>query len=148
CRCKGYLKLAGRTGTPSDYEALMKEIRIESLKRAEVKMAARYGGEPLRGVRIDFACLKRGVPLILDGSIQDDGLSLQVDGLIRIDEPSRLGDFQYVPVLIHEREKIEPEQRRLLAILGLLIGDVQGKQPSYGFIVRGRSLMNCDSQNR
>src|SRR5262249_61351495 len=34
----------------------------------------------------------------------------------------------------------EPEQRRLLAILGLLIGDVQGNHPAYGFIVRGRSL--------
>jgi predicted RecB family nuclease len=140
CRYKGDLKMSGQVGMPSDYEVLMKEIRAETLKRAEVKLAARYGGEPLRGVRIDFACLKRGVPLILDGLIQADGVSLQVDGLIRIDEPSRLGDFQYAPVLIHEREKIEPEQRRLLALLGLLIGDVQGKQPSYGFIVRGRSL--------
>ena len=140
CKYKGYLKLAGQTGTPSDYEVLMKEIRAETIKKAEVKLAARYGGEPLRGVRIDFACLKRGAPLILDGLIEGDGLSLRVNGLIRIDEPSRLGDFQYAPLLIHEREKIEPEQRRLLAILGLLIGDVQGKQPSHGFIVRSRSL--------
>ncbi len=140
CKLKGHLKLAGQTGTPSDYEVLMKEVRAETLKRSEVKLAARYGGEPLRGVRIDLTCLKRGVPLILDGVIEDDGLSLRVDGLIRIDEPSRLGDFQYAPVLIHEREKIEPEQRRLLALLGQLIGDMQGKQPTYGFIVRGRSL--------
>jgi predicted RecB family nuclease len=140
CRYKGHLKLTGQAGTPSDYEVLMKEVRSETLKRAEVKLAARYGGEPLRAVRIDFACLKQGLPLILDGSIEDDRLSLRVDGLIRIDEPSRLGDFQYVPVLIHEREKIEPEQRRLLAIFGLLIGDVQGKQPSYGFVLRGTSL--------
>jgi hypothetical protein len=108
CEYKAHLKLAGHTGTPSDYEVLMKEIRAETLKRAGVKLAARYGGgEPLRDVRIDFTRLERGVPLILDGLIQDEGLSLRVDGLIRIDEPSRLGDFQYVPVLIHEREKID-----------------------------------------
>jgi predicted RecB family nuclease len=141
CKYKGYLRLAGQTGMSSAYEVLMQEIRVETLKKAEAKLSARYGGgEPLRGVRIDFACLKQGVPLILDGLIQDDGLSLRVDGLIRIDGPSRLGNFQYVPVLIHEREKIGPEQRHLLTILGLLIGDVQGKQPSYGVIVLGRSL--------
>lgn len=141
CKYKAHLKVSGQTGTPSDYEVLMREIRAETLQEAEVKLAARYGGaEALRGVRIDLTCLKRGVPLILDGLIDNEGLSLRVDGLIRIDEPSRLGDFQYAPVLIHEREKIEPEQRRLLALLGLLVGDVQGKQPSCGFIVRGRSL--------
>jgi hypothetical protein len=118
CKYKGYLKLSRRTGTPSDYELLMKDIQSELTKQAETKLAARYGSsEPPTGVRIDFACLKRGIPLIFDGLIMHDGLSIQVDGLIRIDEPSRLGDFQCVPVLIHEREKIEPEQRQLLALL-------------------------------
>jgi hypothetical protein len=54
CQYKGHLKLIGQTGTPSDYEVLMEEIKSESLKSAEVKLAVRYGeGEPtipLRGV--------------------------------------------------------------------------------------------------
>src|SRR5262249_62307614 len=62
CRYKGHLKLTGQAGTPSDYEVLMKEVRAETLKRAEVKLVARYGGEPLRGVRIDLPCLRRAVP--------------------------------------------------------------------------------------
>ena len=35
---------------------------------------------------------------------------------------------------------MRPEQRLLLELCGLLIGDLQGKQPSHGLIVHGKGL--------
>ena len=95
-------------------------------------MARHQEGEVLRGVEVSLSVLRRGIPLILDAYVKDDILSVKIDGLRRVDGPSRLGGFHYVPILFVEGEKIRREQRRLLELCGLIIGDIQGKQPAYG----------------
>src|SRR6185437_6921729 len=52
--------------------------------------------------------------------------------------PSRLGDFHYVPVLIHESRKVGKEQHLLLELYGLLLSQIQEKAPAYGIIMHGR----------
>ena len=141
CKLKGHLKLKGDRGTKSDYETLMAEVRVEQAKRASEKLVARQKeGEVLRGIEVSIPVLKRGIPLILDADVKDDILSVKIDGLRRVDGPSRLGGFYYVPILFVEGEKIRREQRRLLEMCGLMIGDIQGKQPAYGIVVRGKGL--------
>ena len=49
-------------------------------------------------------------------------------------------DFHYAPILFFEGEKVRPDQRRLLELCGLLVGDIQSKQPSHGLIVHGKGL--------
>ena len=75
---------------------------------------------------------------MLNATLEDDLLSLSFDGLKRVDGPSKLGDFQYVPMLFHEGQKIGKEQRLLLEIYGLLLSRVQGQIPSSGIIWHGK----------
>jgi hypothetical protein len=105
CHLKGHLKLKGEQGHKSDYEALMAGKRAEQRRRAGDKLVAReHGGEVLRDVEISTSVLRRGAPLILDARIEDESLSLRLDGLKRVDGKSRLGDFLYVPILFSPTE--------------------------------------------
>jgi predicted RecB family nuclease len=141
CKLKGYLRLKGETGPRSDFETLMTGLRDKLRGEAYEKMAARpHGSEVLRGVEIDAKTLKRGASLILDATMEDDIWSLHFDGLMRVEGPSRLGGFHYAPILVVEGEKVRRDQKRLLETLGLVIGDLQAKQPAYGIVVRGRGL--------
>jgi len=141
CKYKGHLKLKGEQGTKSDYEAMMSEWRIEHKRRACDKLALHYReGEILREVEVSVAVLRKGVPLILDPFVRDDTLSLRWDGLKRIEGPSRLGSFHYIPILFNEGEKIRREQRWLLELCGLIIGDIQEKQPAHGIVILGDRL--------
>ena len=56
---------------------------------------------------------------MLDATLEDDLLSLGFDGLKRVDGPSKLGDFHYVPMLFHGN-KVGTQQRLLLAFTALL----------------------------
>ena len=120
---------------------MMSEWRIEHKRRACDKLASHYReGEILREVEVSVAVLRKGVPLILDPIVRDDTLSLRWDGLKRIEGPSRLGIFHYIPILFNEGEKIRPEQRWLLELCGLIIGDIQEKQPAHGIVILGDRL--------
>ena len=144
CKYKGHLKLKGEQGTKSDYEAMMSEWRIEHKRRACDKLASHYReGEILREVEVSVAVLRKGVPLILDPFVRDDTLSLRWDGLKRIEGPSRLGSFHYIPILFNEGEKIRREQRWLLELCGLIIGDIQEKQPAHGIVILGDRPRRC-----
>ena len=75
---------------------------------------------------------------MLDANLEDDQFSLTFDGLKRVDGPSKLGDFHYVPMLFHEGRKVGKEQRLRLEIYGLLLFRLQGQMPSSGIIWHGR----------
>src|SRR4030095_16126571 len=77
CRYKSYLKLAGEQGSPSDYEQLMRESR-ERIQLAGInKLLVRHKeGEVLRGCIVTPAVLKRGVPLLLDVTLEDEEFGL------------------------------------------------------------------------
>ena len=67
---------------------------------------------------------------VLDALLEDDLLALVFDGLKRIDEPSNLGEFHYVPMMFHEGRKVGKEQRLLLEVHGLLLSQFQGRSPA------------------
>jgi predicted RecB family nuclease len=50
---------------------------------------------------------------------------------------SKLGDFHYAPLLLHEGGRVRNEQKRLLEVYGLLLSQIQGKQPQKGFVWHG-----------
>jgi predicted RecB family nuclease len=119
----------------------MTTLRDDARAKAYEKLLSRHAGaEVLQGVKIETSTLKRGASLILDAIIEDDTLSLKLDGLMRVEGPSRLGGYHYVPILVVEAEKVGRDQRRLLETLGLIVGDLQAKQPAYGIVIRGRGL--------
>ncbi|WP_422923309.1 IS66 family transposase [Singulisphaera sp. PoT] len=138
CGYKGHLKLGGEQGTPSEYEALLasssQTLRAEALSR----LMARFGeGNADSGAAITPATLKRGMPLLVDAVLRDDDLSLDFDGLRMADGPSQIGGHHYVPILHHEGSRAGHRQKQLLAMYGLALGKVQGKQPAFGLLVHG-----------
>src|SRR5215471_1857838 len=139
CRYKSYLKLAGEQGSLSDYEQLMRESR-ERVRLAGIKklLLQHKESEMLRGCIVTPAVLKRGVPLLLDATVEAEEFSLRFDALQRVAGSSRLGNFHYMPVLFHEAEMPAQKLRALLELLGLVLGAVQGRQPGWGVLMHGR----------
>jgi predicted RecB family nuclease len=76
-----------------------------------------------------------GPSLILGATIENDLVSIKVDGLKRVSGPSDLGDFHYVPILFGEGGKARQLQRRTLEICGLVLGEIQGRCPDKGILV-------------
>src|SRR5947209_2674928 len=100
CKLKGHLKLAGESGTKSDYEAMTDAASRASREAALAKLAACLGeGDGSRGKSVTASMLQQGPPLLLDIDLEDEALSLRFDGLKRADGASKLGDHHYVPVL-------------------------------------------------
>jgi predicted RecB family nuclease len=139
CRYKGYLKLAGEHDNPSDYEQFMRESRERIRLAGTNRLLVRHKeDEVLRGCIVTPAVLKRGVPLLLDATVEDEEFGLRFDALQRAVGASRLGGFHYVPVLFHEAEMPTRKPRTLLELLGLVLGTVQGWHPGWGVLIYGR----------
>jgi predicted RecB family nuclease len=139
CRYKGYLKQAGEVGTRSEYEDLGTEQRAEVRRRAIEQITARHpDGEVLRTAPLTGPTLKRGTAFVLDATWEDDTFLLRPDGLKKVDGPSKLGDYHYVPVLFHGDGSVRKEQRLLLDVWGLLLSRVQGRMPGHGVVWHGR----------
>src|SRR5580765_8437557 len=91
CKFKGHLKLAGQQGTKCAFEAMLTELRAEVRLKAIDTIIARYPGEQVaRHIPLATASLKLGPQYILDGTFEDDALSLHFDGLKRVEGESKL----------------------------------------------------------
>ena len=139
CKTKAHLKLAGQQGIVSDYETLLISSRQEVRQQAVGTILARnLEGEAVMDVPLTAATLRAGSSFVINATLEDDQLSLSFDGLKRVDGPSKLGDFHYVPMLFHESRKVCKEQRLLLDLYGLLLSRLQGQMPSSGIIWHGK----------
>ena len=94
CKTKGHLRLSSEHGTRSDYEAMLVAARDEVRWKGIEKVIARYSeDEVVRNILLTGPALKVGARLVLDAVLEDDFFRLQIDGLKRMDGPSKLGDF-------------------------------------------------------
>jgi predicted RecB family nuclease len=138
CKYKGYLKLTGERGTPSDYETMTTAARQASREEAIAKLAARHSEEDAsRGTAVTAVVLKQGITLLADATFENDVLSLRFDGLKRAAGTSKLGGHHYLPVLHNHSDKVGRQQKLLLAVFGLALADVQGLLPALGLVARG-----------
>src|SRR3954468_10194662 len=97
CKYKSYLKLTGQQGTKSDYETLLMEMRAEARLAAIDKILASHPGEEIpKNIPITISALKEGASFLLDATLEDDLVSLVLDGLKKVEGPSKLGDFHYI----------------------------------------------------
>ena len=138
CKTKAHLKALGERGVSSEYTLLLAERKSQTKRMMTERVLSHHTeGAILRDGSITSAELSGGAMFILGATIEDDTFSLAFDGLKKAPGKSRLGEFHYIPVLVHEGQKIRLEERLLLAILGNLIGDLQGRQPETGFVYYG-----------
>ena len=91
-----------------------------------------------RYIPLTTSALKQGALFLLDATLEDDLVSLEFDGLKKVEGPSKLGGFQYIPILFSEGEKVRKEQRLLLEMYGLLLARLQGQMPVHGIIWHGK----------
>ena len=139
CQSKAHLKLQGQQGIKSDYECMVGASRQEVKRIAIDKILARYtSGDVVRDIPLAAAALRRGPAFVLDTALEERLVSLAFDGLMRVDGPSKLGDFHYTPVLFYEGLKIGKQQRLLLEVYGLLLSRLQEQMPSSGMIWHGK----------
>src|SRR4051812_7039742 len=125
CRYKAHLKMSGERGEPHDYELLLTESRVHVRAAARAKLLARHPGQDVpTGVPLTTDLLKRGLPLLLDATYEDDDLSVRFDALVRVGESPL-----YLPVLFHEAEKATAGLRLLLWLHGAVLAGVHGKEP-------------------
>lgn len=138
CKTKGQMRLDGETGTKSDYEVMTEAASRASRESSLAKLVARYGeGNAYRGTAITAATLKQGAPLLADVTVENDGMSICLDALKRVDGASKLGEHHYLPVLHNHGDKVGRRQKLLLAMLGLVLAHVQGVRAAVGLIARG-----------
>jgi predicted RecB family nuclease len=137
CKTKAHLKLAGQQGSTSDYGALLAANRQGVRQQAIGKIVERHAeSEVAKGTPLTVAALRAGPSFVLNAILVDGSLELCLDGLKRVDGPSKLGDFHYVPMLFYEGRKAAKEQRVLLEVFGLLLSQTQGKSPAYGHCIK------------
>jgi predicted RecB family nuclease len=137
CKLKAYLRLAGGTGSKSDYAKMLTDIRQTVRQNAFATIHNKYHDAVSIGTPITRSRLKEGKAFLLDAKLDSDCYSVEFHGLKRLNEPSALGTFHYVPVLFTEARRIRKTQRRLLEVLGLLLSPVQGKMPGHGVVYYG-----------
>src|SRR5262245_15720629 len=138
CKTKAHLKLAGQQGKVSDYEALLVARRHEVRHQAIDKILAKHPeNEVARDIPLATTALRLGPSFVLDASLEDDLMNLRFDGLKKVDGPSKLGDFHYVPMLFYEGRKIGKEQRLLLKLYGIVLSQIQGRLPAIGVVWHG-----------
>jgi predicted RecB family nuclease len=138
CKTKALLKVLGERGVDSEYGLLLAEMKSQTKRTIIGWVISRHrGGTVLRDVLVSAAELSGGPMLVVGATIEDDTFSLTLDGLKRAPGESSLGQFHYVPVLFHEGAKIRLEERLLLAIMGNVLGDLQGRQPETGVVYYG-----------
>jgi len=135
CKFKGHLKLTSEQGIKSDYEALLTERRAEIRHAAIDKILARHAGKEMpTNIRLTTSALKQGALFLFDVVLEDDLVSLAYDGLTRVDGPSNLGDFHYIPMLFYEGNHVRKEQKLLLELYGLFLSRLQGRSPDTGIV--------------
>src|SRR5262245_24270249 len=90
CKYKGHLKLAGQQGTRSDYELLQAGVRDVVRRQTTKKILAHHLPQEVeQDLVLTPAALKRGAPFLLNGTLEDEHVSLAFDGLQRVSGPSR-----------------------------------------------------------
>jgi hypothetical protein len=88
CKTKGHLRLVGKTGTKSDYEAMTEATSRASWELALTKLVARSSeGDAFWGITVTAAVLKQGAPMLADASLEDDSMSIRFDALKRAEGP-------------------------------------------------------------
>src|SRR5262249_3644703 len=138
CKTRGFLRLSGEQGFPSDYELLLAEARYRTRQVVLARILPSRDPCDLAGnVTLTADLLRRGPSLILDATLEDGVFSVRRDGLQGVEGLSALGGFHYVPVLFHGGREIHREQKLLLEVQGHLLGCLQVRAPGHAIVWRG-----------
>jgi hypothetical protein len=133
CPRKAFLLMTAATASPGlhDYEVVIRE-QAEANRQAHFSRLAEGGEVVPFGVLSEMAA---GREVVADADLTADGLHACCDFLTKVNESSRLGRFSYEPVKVIGTCRASRPDTLGLAYQGLVLGEVQGRQPSLGTLV-------------
>ncbi|MFI5387199.1 MAG: IS66 family transposase [Fimbriimonadales bacterium] len=130
CPRKAFLLMTEATASPGphDYEAVIWEQAEANRQahRARLADVVPFGGP---------AEMAAGREIVADADLTSDGLHARCDFLTKVNESSRLGRFGYEPVKVIGACRASRPDVLGLAYQGLVLGEVQGRQPSSGTLI-------------
>ena len=132
CPRKAFLLMTEATASPGphDYEVVIRE-QAEANRQAHRARLAEGEVVPFGGP----AEMAAGREILADADLTADGLHARCDFLTKVNESSRLGRFSYEPVKVIGTCRASRPDALGLAYQGLVLGEVQGRQPSSGTLV-------------
>jgi predicted RecB family nuclease len=133
CPRKAFLLMAGAAASPGphDYELVVREQADANRQAHRLRLAA--------GKVVPFAGqgdLAAGRPMLADAELVADGLQAHCDFLNKTTEPSRIGRHGYEPVVVLGTCRASRADAVGLAYRGLVLGEMQGRLPASGTLVR------------
>ena len=117
---------------PHDYELVIRE-QAEANRQAHRARLAKAGEVVPFGGPAELAA---GRDVLADAELATGVLQARCDFLAKVDEPSRLGRHSYEPVKVIGTCRASRTDALGLAYQGLVLGEVQGRQPASGTLVR------------
>jgi predicted RecB family nuclease len=131
CPRKAFLLMAGELSLgPHEYVRLIEE-QATANSRAR-RRAYEDAGELSPD---EIADLNTGAKVVVNAELAANGLHAHCDFLTKVNESSQLGRFSYEPVKVIGSYRASRSDTLGLAYQGLVLGEVQGRQPSSGTLV-------------
>jgi len=141
CKYKSYLYSVGEEGIISDYDKQSLESSLTFKEKAVLRICESHcKTDIISKISLTNKLLKHGPLYILGGTGQYCNLSILFDGLKKVEGPSKIANFHYVPILIKESENIHSDDKCLLALFGLIVAAIQGRQPQEGIFIHGHQF--------
>jgi predicted RecB family nuclease len=139
CPRKAFLLMTGATMNPGlhDYELVIREQAHANRQAHRARLAEVGRVVPFCGA----ANLASGQDVLVDVELETGVLRARYDFLTKVGESSRLGRHGYEPVRVIGTCRASRTDAICCAYQGLVLGDVQGRQPASATLVRlgGRS---------
>ena len=132
CPRKAFLLQRGEpAGVPHEYARVIEEQVAANRQTHSVRLAE--GGEvvPFGGP----AEMAAGGEIVADADLMADELHARCDFLTKVAERSRFGKFSYEPMKVIGAFRASRPDALGLAYQGLVLGEVQGRQPTSGMLV-------------
>src|ERR1700674_358038 len=142
CKYLAHLSLNGHERPKSEYEEMTLQLRSEQEIAATQKVRTLYQQQIITtGIQITRAALAKGASFVLHSDLHDGVFQLRFDGLKRVEGPSGLGAFHYIPMLLSGLSKVHKNDRILLEALGVVLGRIQGRVPTRGVVYHGPTCL-------
>jgi len=131
-----YWDVFGDLKDKGEVPPMLQKLREDGVlheKRCVEKMGAfeelASSGDPEELFAATLEAMRRGVPLIYQGSLLDGEWSGRPDLLRRVETPSKLGDWSYEAIDIKSSREMTEAQSYQLVFYALLLKKIQGVKP-------------------
>jgi hypothetical protein len=133
CPRKAFLLMAGMEANPGphDYELVIRDQAVANRHAHRARLAEAGAAVPFGG-RDDLVA---GREVLADADLTADGLQAHCDFLTKVNESSQMGRFSYVAVKVIGTCRASRSDVLGLAHQGLVLGEVQGRQPTCGTLI-------------